>query len=84
MRRFLKNSWKYLVTIALITVLGTLAIAWLKPEEVAADPPDYLQVQEYDIADYGGEMGRLYVVRAEWVYLSRESAEAKRREIDGK
>jgi hypothetical protein len=43
--------------------------------------PDHTAVMEYDIADYCGEQGCIYVVRAEWVYLSRESAEEKMKEM---
>jgi len=39
-------------------------------------------VMEFDMADHVGEMGKLYVVRAEWVYLSAESAEEKREELN--
>jgi hypothetical protein len=69
------------VSVLFVALLGGRA-EQLEPEPVEhIELPDNLTVTEFDIADTMGEMGKLYVLRAEWVYLSRESAEEKMGEL---
>jgi len=83
MKRFIKENWKGLVSVVLIFAVGTLLTAAInRPEPEPVEPPDHTIIIAYDLADYCGELGKMYVVRAEWVYLSRESAEEKREEME--
>lgn len=79
----MKNETVAFLLIAIVLLLSASTRAPMElPEPVEhIELPDYLQIQEYDLADYCGELGKLYVVRAEWVYLSAESAEEKRGEL---
>ena len=49
---------------------------------VVSNRPDYLKLQEYDIADDCGELGKLYVVTGEWVFFNLEDAEMKMEEME--
>jgi hypothetical protein len=61
-----------------ILIVLLIAGCTVEPEPVQhIELPDNTEIQVFDIADHCGEQGCIYVVRAEWVYLSRESAEEK-------
>jgi hypothetical protein len=76
-----KNETGAFLLIVAVMLLSTSTKAQLEPPEPEPRAPVTTHVMEFDIADYVGEMGCLYIVRAEWVYLSQKSAEEKMEEL---
>jgi hypothetical protein len=70
----------YIILLLILSIMATLILKRIPTEEPKQEPP-FAYVLEFDIADHCGEEGCIYVVRAEWIYLSKESAEAKRQEM---